>query len=202
MRIHNRSELKSVLKIERQLWIRFNYPKSNPPKLVAWKKELQFVKTLRHVEYAMGLSGIQKWIIAGYGYWRVKYFILSRYSHVMIPPFVFEEGLLIAHLQNIIVSSAVQVGKYCCLFHNVTMGVSIGVNDKGKCPKIGNGVTICCGAGLFGNIELADGITVGANAVVTKSFHEKNCVIGGIPAKVIGKEAGFQMLKFKDTIKV
>lgn len=154
MKIHTKSELKRCIKIERELWIQLNYSKSNPPKFVALKKELQFVKALRHVEYAMGFAGIQKWIMAGYGYWKLKYFILSRFNHVMIPPFVFEEGLLIEHLQNIVISSAVKVGKDCCLFHNVTMGVSIGKNHKGSCPKIGNGVTICCGAGLFGNIEL------------------------------------------------
>ena len=41
------------------------------------------------------------------------------------------------------------------------------------------------GAVLFGEITIADGCYIGANAVVNKSFTEPNSVIVGIPAKVI-----------------
>lgn len=121
-------------------------------------------------------------------------------NHVAIPPFVFEKGLMVVHLQNIVISAATKVGEYCCLYHNTTIGISNGRDDKGKCPIIGNGVTICVGSGLFGNIEIADGVTIGANAVVTKSFQEQDCVIGGVPAKVLSHNAGFRMLKFKDEV--
>ena len=39
---------------------------------------------------------------------------------------------------------------------------------------------------LLGGIELADGITVGAGAVVTKSFPEPGISIAGVPAKKLG----------------
>ena len=39
---------------------------------------------------------------------------------------------------------------------------------------------------MFGRIEIADGIAIGANAVVNKSFLENNISIAGIPAKKIG----------------
>lgn len=48
----------------------------------------------------------------------------------------------------------------------------------GKNCWIGNAVTILPG------VELGDNVTVGANAVVTKSF-PSNVVIGGNPARVI-----------------
>lgn len=41
------------------------------------------------------------------------------------------------------------------------------------------------GAVVLGDIELADNIAVGANAVVNKSFEEADIAIAGIPAKKI-----------------
>lgn len=38
---------------------------------------------------------------------------------------------------------------------------------------------------ILGDIELADNIAVGANAVVNKSFEEADIAIAGIPAKKI-----------------
>lgn len=132
--------------------------------------------------------------------WRYKY--LSEKWNVSIPLYVFEKGLMITHLQNIVVSNQVKVGQYCRLFHNITLGIKLGrkTENKRSCPIIGNGVTICTGAVVVGGIDIADGVMIGANAVVTKSFKEKNCVIGGVPAKVISNDAGFKMLKFKDTV--
>lgn len=121
-------------------------------------------------------------------------------NNVMIPTNVFGKGLMIVHLQNIVISSQVRVGQYCCLFHNTTLGIKLGYEDHGKCPQIGDGVTICTGAGIFGDIYIANGITVGANTVVTKTFDKENVVLGGIPAKVISEKSGFSMIEFKDSI--
>lgn len=44
---------------------------------------------------------------------------------------------------------------------------------------IGNGVTVTSG------VELGNRTIVAAGAVVTKSFPEGNCIIGGIPAEII-----------------
>lgn len=66
-------------------------------------------------------------------------------------------------------------------------GIKLGHNTDGKCPVIGNGVTICAGACVLGDVHIEDGITVAANAVVTKSYTEKDVILGGVPAKVIGK---------------
>lgn len=62
----------------------------------------------------------------------------------------------------------------------------IGNNGKDKLePIIGNNVNIGVGAVIIGNVELADNITVGANAVVTKSFLEPGITIAGNPARKI-----------------
>lgn len=107
---------------------------------------------------------------------------------------------MIEHLQNIVISANCSVGEYCCIFHGTTMGISNGTDDHGGCPKLGDGVTVCTGAGVFGDIRIADGVTIAANAVVVKSVPDSNVVIGGIPARVINKNAGWSMLKFKDSL--
>ena len=56
-----------------------------------------------------------------------------------------------------------------------------------KAPKIGNNVDIGFGAILIGDIEIADDIIIGANALVNKSFLEKGVTIAGVPAKIIKK---------------
>ncbi len=50
---------------------------------------------------------------------------------------------------------------------------------------IGNDVWIGGNSIVTAGVELADGIIVAAGSVVTKSFDEKNIIIGGTPAKKI-----------------
>ena len=38
---------------------------------------------------------------------------------------------------------------------------------------------------MYGNISIANGTAIGANAVVNKSFSEENIAIAGVPAKKI-----------------
>lgn len=57
--------------------------------------------------------------------------------------------------------------------------------------EIGNGCFIGHSTIVLPGVKLADGIIVGAGSVVTKSFVEKNCIIAGNPARVIGKAEEF-----------
>jgi serine O-acetyltransferase len=58
-------------------------------------------------------------------------------------------------------------------------------------------VYIAPGAKIYGAIEIADNIAIGANAVVNKSFLEPNITIAGVPARKISDkgstEAGWDM---------
>jgi len=53
--------------------------------------------------------------------------------------------------------------------------------------KIGKNCWIGANAVILPGVELAEHTIVAAGAVVTKSFLEGDCVIGGVPAKVIKK---------------
>ena len=50
---------------------------------------------------------------------------------------------------------------------------------------MGDNVYIGPGAILFGDIQLANNVTIGANATVNKSFLQENIAIAGTPARVI-----------------
>jgi serine O-acetyltransferase len=58
-------------------------------------------------------------------------------------------------------------------------------NGSENVPIIGNNVSIAAGAKIFGKIVIADGIYIGANAVVNKSFTESGIAIAGVPARKI-----------------
>lgn len=193
--IDTKEKLNEWISVERALWVKRNYPKGAPKHIKS--KELLFISALRHVEYYSTQTGLRK---IGGGYWKLVYKLLSIFCNVMIPPNVFGKGLMIAHLQNIVISANCSVGEYCCIFHGTTMGISVGTDDHGGCPKLGDGVTICTGAGVFGDIKVADGVTIAANAVVVRSIPDSNVVVGGVPARVISKDAGWSMLKFKDSL--
>ncbi len=48
-------------------------------------------------------------------------------------------------------------------------------------------VFIGFGAAIIGDVHIADGVAIGANAVVVKDV-EDNCVVGGVPARVIKRK--------------
>lgn len=100
-----------------------------------------------------------------------------------IPLNVFGSGLSIAHVGPIVVSPYARIGRNCRIHVGVNIGTRAGVPDEA--PTIGDDVYIGPGAKLFGPIEVADRIAVGANAVVNKSFGEPSISIGGVPAKKI-----------------
>lgn len=124
---------------------------------------------------------------------------LRNQNFAQIPPNVFDEGLFIQHLHGIVVNAKAKVGKNCRLFHNTTIGISVG-EDQAKCPRIGSEVSICTGAAVIGDVVVANGVTIAANAAVVKSVTKENCVVGGVPAKEIKEKAYFIMNDYVDGI--
>lgn len=52
---------------------------------------------------------------------------------------------------------------------------------------IGNNVWICTNAVILGGVTIADNVVVAAGAVVVNDIYESNVIVGGVPAKVIGR---------------
>lgn len=97
----------------------------------------------------------------------------------------FGKGLKFPHPSSIIIGSDVKVGENCVIYQNVTIGAArSGDAAKGKYPVIGNNCTLFAGCKVLGSVEVADGTTVGANAVLLRST-EKGSTYAGVPAERI-----------------
>ena len=91
-------------------------------------------------------------------------------------------GLFIQHGVCTIIA-ADSIGKNCSINQQVTIGYSDDVNR----PTIGDNVRITAGAKVIGGVKIGDNVTVGANAVVLKDV-PNNCVVVGVPARIVKKD--------------
>lgn len=77
-----------------------------------------------------------------------------------------------------VIHSRAKIGDRVLIGQNTTIGRSL---DPEDIPTIGSDVYISAGARIIGN-----NVIIGANAVVNKDV-EDNCIVAGVPAKVIRK---------------
>ena len=69
----------------------------------------------------------------------------------------------------------------------IGQGVTIGGKSGWyEVPIIGDNVHISAGARILGPIHIGNNVIIGANAVVVKDVPD-NCIVAGIPAKIIKK---------------
>ncbi len=99
-----------------------------------------------------------------------------------IPCNVFGPGLSIAHVGTIVVNPQAKIGENCRIHICVNIGAA---KESNEAPAIGNNAYIGPGAKLYGGIILGNNVSIGANAVVNKSFEEGLCTLVGVPAKKI-----------------
>lgn len=88
-------------------------------------------------------------------------------------------GLIVQHGYATIIAPR-KIGKNCW----VNQGVTIGYTNDNDCPTLGDNVTVYAGAKILGDVHVGNNVVVAANAVVVKDV-EDNCIVGGVPAKVI-----------------
>jgi serine O-acetyltransferase len=92
-------------------------------------------------------------------------------------------GLCLPHTIGTVIG-AEKVGRNATIYHQVTLGaksMDLGYNPETR-PIIGNNVIIGSGAKVLGRVQIGDDVTVGANAVVTRSW-PGHCRLIGIPAR-------------------
>ncbi|MBA2175362.1 serine acetyltransferase [Halobacillus locisalis] len=80
-----------------------------------------------------------------------------------------------------VIHSKTTIGKRVLIGQNVTIGRAL---DPDGVPYIGDNVYISAGVRIIGNVTVGNNVIIGANAVVTKDIPD-NCIIAGVPAKVI-----------------
>lgn len=91
-------------------------------------------------------------------------------------------GLIVQHGYGTIIAPR-KIGKNCW----INQGVTIGYTNDEDSPTLGNNVTVYAGAKILGDVHVGNNVIVAANAVVVKDV-EDNCVVGGVPARVIKRK--------------
>lgn len=99
-------------------------------------------------------------------------------------------GLCLEHYGNIGINQHAKIGCNC----RIIGGVVIGATESNKVPTIGDNVFIGFGAAIVGAVTIADGVAIGANAVVSKDILIPDITVGGIPAKVISQKGSDKYL--------
>ncbi len=94
-------------------------------------------------------------------------------------------------------NSRIEVGEDCMfsIYNDVRTSDSHSILDihtnkrinHAKNVQIGNHVWVGAYAKILKGVIVADNCTIAMSSIVTKSFDENNCIIGGNPAKVISK---------------
>lgn len=144
-----------------------------------------FQRLLRKCEYINNCKRGLLWKFIGKIY-KFHYVNLSQKLGFSIPFNTFGPGLSIAHYGYIVVNQNAKIAENCRIHEGVTIGATGGTSDS---PIIGNNVFIGTGAKVLGGITIADGVSIGANAVVIKDVLESNITVGGIPAEKISNHS-------------
>ena len=179
-RIHTKQELREWLALEHS-----RYPLTARhllPYLFQWSEGAvlhRHTTLLRTTEYH--LNNGHRLRAAWYNARLIR--LQTRYC-MHVPLNCLGKGVQIAHLYPLQMNWGMSVGENC----RILPGVMILGDDtaENRAPTIGDHVTLCAGCKIFGDVQLADHITVGAGAVVNRSFTEPGITIAGVPARKVG----------------
>lgn len=144
----------------------------------------RYLKNLRYLEYRLNnFDGSLYHKILYYYHKFVRSRLGFKYS-ISIHPNSCGYGVHIIHLSGgggVRIAASARCGNYC----SFNAGVLLGTKDAlENCPTIGDHVVFAPHSMAFGKITIGNNVFVAPNAVVTKDVPD-NCVVGGIPAKVL-----------------
>lgn len=152
---------------------------------------LRYQLALRRAEYYNN-CWTHKWQKPIVLFFKLRHRIIGNKCGYSIPLNTCGKGLNLAHLGTVVISAGAKIGEYCRIHVGVNIGTAAGQGVSA--PTIGNRVYIAPGAKLFGPIEIADDVAIGANAVVNKSFLTPGVTIAGVPAKEISDKGSRGLL--------
>lgn len=113
-----------------------------------------------------------------------NYKMYKEYNCIISGRAVIKSKLKLPHPVGIVIGGdfgniTTVIGKNVTIYQNVTIG-----RKDDNYPKIGDNVIIYAGAVVIGDVHIGNNVIIGANAVVTHDVPD-NCVVAGIPAKII-----------------
>jgi serine O-acetyltransferase len=96
------------------------------------------------------------------------------------------KGLFIDHGSGVVIGETTEIGDYCTLYQNVTLG-GTGKDTGKRHPTLGNNVMVGAGARVLGPMKIGDNSKIAANAVVLEEV-PPNCTAVGVPARVVKRD--------------
>ena len=141
----------------------------------------KYIWLLRHVEYHKNNNNKLRFL-----FYFIKYKRLGFNLHFTIYPNTIGPGLRIFHIGDFIhVKPNCRIGKKFSILPGVVIG-NKHLEADDSWVIIGDKCYIGLGARIFGNVTIGNNVVIGANSVVTKNIPD-NCIVAGIPAKIIKK---------------
>lgn len=93
------------------------------------------------------------------------------------------KGLFIDHGMGVVIGETTEIGDYCTLYQNVTLG-GTGKDHGKRHPTLGNHVLVGAGAKVLGPFTVGDHARIAAGAVVLSEV-PANATAVGVPAHVV-----------------
>ena len=144
----------------------------------------RYLKALRHCEYHYNNIGLYHKI--AFVYYRIKLGRLGVKYHLDIPLNITGYGLRLLHIrQGGVILNAAKIGNYCGFNAGSLIGNNKSPENK---PTIGDYVHFGPGAKAFGKVSIGNHVFVAPNSVVASHDVPDNCIVGGVPAKIISKK--------------
>ena len=142
----------------------------------------RYIKCMRKCEYHLNNIDHSIWHKVLYLWYKCRLSLLGRKYNIRIKLNTCGYGLRILHLAGGggILLNIESAGNYC----SFNSGVLLGKISNGARPCIGDNVIFGPGSKAFGNVSIGNNVFVAPNAVVTKDV-PPNCIVGGVPAKII-----------------
>lgn len=183
--IRNREELKEYLDRDNGGW-------GNRPFFYRFMKRLggsenyhikEFFRILRNYEYHLNKGGFFKL------YWKFRYNHYRTKAQMFVAPNTIGPGIQLVHPGFLRVDEWIKIGQNCTILPNVFFGKrrSMDENNNDVRIEVGDNVYISTGAIILGPVHIGDNVVIGAGAVVNKDVPD-NCVVAGVPAKIINSK--------------
>jgi serine O-acetyltransferase len=119
-------------------------------------------------------------------------FLQSRVSEIFAvdihPAVPVGRRVFIDHGTGLVVGETAVIGDDVSILHEVTLG-GTGKERGDRHPKVRDGVLLCAGAKVLGNVEIGRDAKVGAGSVVLQDV-PPGATVAGVPARVVARSSG------------
>ena len=145
-----------------------------------------YMRNLRHLEFYANKPRKYPWDMMLKAYYWLKHRWNCKHRNIYIAPNTVGSGFHLQHRGYRHILPGTRIGCNCEILPMVLMGKKQpGIKD---CKiQIGNNCYISTGVTILGPVRIGDNVTIGAGAVVTKDI-PSNCVVAGVPAKIIKRQ--------------